>query len=57
MSCGHCKSAVANALTELEGVKNVTVYLETRTVDVEVDKTKVTDSQMRDAIEGYDVKA
>jgi copper chaperone len=59
MTCGHCKSAVTNALTELEGVKNVTVHLETGTVDVEVDESKVSESEMREAIEeqGYDVKA
>jgi copper chaperone len=59
MTCGHCKSTVTNALTELEGVKNVTVHLETGTVDVEVDESKVSESEMREAIEeqGYDVKA
>jgi copper chaperone len=59
MTCGHCKSAVTNALTEIEGVKNVVVHLEEGTVDVELDSSKVTRSQMREAIEdqGYDVKA
>ncbi|KZE68772.1 copper-binding protein [Fictibacillus phosphorivorans] len=59
MTCGHCKAAVTNALNELDGVKNVVVHLETGNVDVEVDSTKVTDAEMREAIEeqGYDVKA
>lgn len=59
MTCGHCKAAVTNALTELDGVKNVVVHLETGNVDVEVDSSKVTDAAMREAIEdqGYDVKA
>ncbi|MED1864798.1 copper chaperone CopZ [Fictibacillus nanhaiensis] len=58
MTCGHCKAAVTNALNELDGVKNVVVHLETGKVDVEVDSSKVTDADMREAIEdqGYDVK-
>ncbi|MET3729658.1 copper chaperone [Fictibacillus halophilus] len=58
MTCGHCKAAVTNALNELEGVKNVVVHLETGKVEVEVDSSKVTDEDMREAIEdqGYDVK-
>ncbi|MBY6037867.1 copper chaperone CopZ [Fictibacillus nanhaiensis] len=58
MTCGHCKSAVANALSDLEGVKNVVVHLEEGTVEVEVDASQITDSQMIEAIEeqGYDVK-
>ncbi|WP_137790797.1 copper chaperone CopZ [Bacillus sp. E(2018)] len=58
MTCGHCKAAVTNALNELDGVKNVVVHLETGKVDVEVDSSKVTDAEMREAIEdqGYDVK-
>lgn len=58
MTCGHCKAAVTNALNELDGVKNVVVHLETGKVEVEVDSSKVTDADMREAIEeqGYDVK-
>lgn len=39
-------------------MKNVLVYLEQGTVEVEVDSSKVSDSDMREAIEdqGYDVK-
>jgi copper chaperone len=59
MTCGHCKSAVTKALTELDGVKNVVVHLETGKVDVEVDPSKVSVAEMREAVEeqGYDVKA
>ncbi|WNB91345.1 copper chaperone CopZ [Bacillus sp. NEB1478] len=58
MTCGHCKSAVTKALTELDGVKNVVVHLESGKVDVEVDLSKVTVAEMREAVEeqGYDVK-
>ncbi|WP_416731802.1 copper chaperone CopZ [Fictibacillus sp. JL2B1089] len=58
MTCGHCKVAVTNALNELDGVKNVVVHLETGKVEVELDSSKVTEAEMREAIEdqGYDVK-
>ncbi|MGM0806340.1 MAG: copper chaperone CopZ [Bacillota bacterium] len=58
MTCGHCKAAVTNALNEIDGVKNVVVHLETGKVEVEVDSSKVTEAEMREAIEdqGYDVK-
>ncbi|MBD7963811.1 copper chaperone CopZ [Fictibacillus norfolkensis] len=58
MTCGHCKAAVTNALNELNGVKNVVVHLETGKVEVELDSSKVTDAEMREAIEdqGFDVK-
>ncbi|WP_044892959.1 copper chaperone CopZ [Bacillus alveayuensis] len=58
MTCGHCKMAVTNALSELEGVKQVEVHLEKGTVDVEYDETKVNVEKMKEAIEeqGYDVK-
>jgi len=58
MTCGHCKAAVTNALNELDGVKNVVVHLETGKVEVELDSSKVTEAEMREAIEdqGYDVK-
>lgn len=58
MTCGHCKAAVTNALNELDGVKNVVVHLESGKVEVELDSSKVTEAEMREAIEeqGYDVK-
>ncbi|MED4972136.1 copper chaperone CopZ [Geobacillus proteiniphilus] len=58
MTCGHCKAAVTNALTELDGVKHVEVHLEEGTVDVDFDETKVSVEQLKKAIEeqGYDVK-
>jgi copper chaperone len=58
MTCGHCKNAVTKALTELDGVRNVVVHLETGKVEVDADTSKVTDADMREAVEeqGYDVK-
>ncbi|MFQ5554093.1 MAG: heavy-metal-associated domain-containing protein [Acidimicrobiia bacterium] len=32
--CGHCKSSIEGAVGELDGVSNVDVSIETRTVDV-----------------------
>ena len=58
MTCGHCKSAVEGALSELEGVKSADVNLDANHVNVEYDEAKVTESSMVEAIEdqGYDVK-
>ncbi len=35
MTCGHCEKAVKNALGEIDGVKNVSVNLDTKEVEVE----------------------
>ncbi|MCM3737024.1 copper chaperone CopZ [Bacillus cytotoxicus] len=58
MTCNHCKMAVTNALTELEGVQNVEVQLQEGTVNVEYDEAKVDVEKMKEAIEdqGYDVQ-
>lgn len=57
MTCNHCKMAVTNALTELEGVQNVEVQLQEGTVNVEYDEAKVDVEKMKEAIEdqGHDV--
>ncbi|MEN1937427.1 copper chaperone CopZ [Paenibacillus sp. 102] len=58
MTCNHCKMAVTNALTELDGVQNVEVHLQEGTVNVEYDDTKVDVEKVKEVIEdqGYDVK-
>ncbi|WP_410982172.1 copper chaperone CopZ [Bacillus cereus] len=58
MTCNHCKMAVTNALTELEGVQNVEVHLQEGTVNVKYDDTKVDVEKVKEVIEdqGYDVK-
>ncbi|ENQ3107441.1 copper chaperone CopZ [Bacillus cereus] len=58
MTCNHCKMAVTNALTELEGVQNVEVQLQEGTVNVEYDEAKVDVEKMKETIEdqGYDVQ-
>ena len=57
MTCGHCESAVNGALTELDGVKEVEVHLQTGKVNIVYDESKVNETQLKDAIEdqGYDV--
>ncbi|MBO8156795.1 MAG: copper chaperone CopZ [Bacillaceae bacterium] len=57
MSCGHCEKAVKGALTELDGVESVEVYLDSGKVEIAYDESKVSREQMAEAIEeqGYDV--
>ncbi len=57
MSCGHCVNAVANALTALSGIAEVSVDLPLKTVTVDFDEDMVTLEMMKKAIEeeGYEV--
>ena len=57
MSCSHCVNAVTKAIRGLEGISNVDVDLEAKTVTVGYDIDKVTLIAIKDAIEeeGYDV--
>lgn len=58
MSCSHCVNAVTKAVGGLEGVLNVEVDLDAKTVTVEYDADKVNLDNIKEAIEdeGYDVK-
>jgi copper chaperone len=58
MTCNHCKSAVTNALKELNGVQEVDVNLEKGSASVKYEEGKVTEEDMKNAVEdqGYDVK-
>jgi copper ion binding protein len=58
MSCMHCVNSVKNAVGDIDGVENVDVNLEDKTVIVEYDSDKVKQSSIKIAIEdvGYDVK-
>ena len=53
MSCEHCTAAVAEELTAVQGVKSVTVDLETKLVEVTGDA--LDDAALRAAIDeaGY----
>lgn len=57
MSCSNCEKAIKNALTNLEGVRNVAVDLEEATVTVNFDESVITLGDLRVEIEnqGYDV--
>lgn len=58
MTCGHCKKAVEDALSKLDGVSKAEVNLDAGQVDVTFDESKVTIEAMKKAIEdqGYDVE-
>ncbi len=55
MSCGHCKMAVHNAVTGINGVKNATVDLETGRVTVTCERGMVSKEDLKKVIEeeGY----
>lgn len=55
MSCQHCVMAVSNALFEIEGVENVQIQLESKSVLVQGEN--LSEEAIRDAIDeaGYDV--
>lgn len=56
MSCGHCVRHVEEALTEINGIKNVLVSLEGKFAQVEL-TDEVSDDEIKAAIEdaGYEV--
>ena len=55
MTCGHCQSAVQNALRRQAGVRAATVDLEGGTARVEYDPAAVSPDQLAAAVaeEGY----
>lgn len=58
MTCGHCKSAVEQAVGKIPGVASVTVSLERKEAEVSYDEAKTAPEAFKDAIEdiGFDVK-
>ncbi len=58
MSCNHCKMRVEKALSELEGVNNVSVDLEAKKATLDI-VGEVGDAILKEAVEdaGYDVTA
>jgi copper ion binding protein len=52
ISCGHCKSSIEGAVSELDGVDKVEVTIDARTVDVAFDDSTVNQAAIVDAIEG-----
>jgi len=57
MSCGHCQAAVEKAVQGLAGVSEVKVDLAGKKVEVEYEPGKVTEEEIKNAIEdqGYEV--
>ena len=55
ISCGHCRVAITGEVTQVDGVNNVSVDLESKVVTVT--GAGVDDAAVRDAIDeaGYDV--
>lgn len=56
ISCGHCKTSIEGAVSELSGVETVEVNIDKRTVDIAFGESLATETII-DAIEsqGYDV--
>jgi copper chaperone len=59
MSCGHCKAAIEGELYKLSGVEYSNANLEEGTVKVFYDEGRVSEEQLKGAIEdaGYAVTA
>jgi copper chaperone len=57
MSCGHCKDAIEGELNKLSGVEYSNANLEEGTVKVYYDDGRMSEEQLKDAIEdaGYAV--
>jgi copper chaperone len=57
VSCNHCKRAIEDVLSALDGVEKVDVDVERKTVDVSFDDARVAEGAVRDALagEGYPV--
>ena len=57
VSCGHCKTAIEQALVPLAGVQEANVDIEAKNVDVAYDDAVIDRSGVVRAIEaaGYDV--
>ena len=58
MSCGHCKAAVEGEISKLAGVEHSDADFENNTVEVRYDEGRVTNSDIREAVEraGYEVR-
>jgi len=58
MSCGHCVKAVTNALSAIQGVKDVKVSLEDKSAQVVYDDELTSVGELESTIieEGYQIK-
>lgn len=57
MHCRSCEMLIKDAVTEIDGVKSVSISLEKNTATIDYDDKKVKDAQIKKAIEkeGYKV--
>lgn len=57
MSCGHCVMHVKNAVSELDGVESCDVDLNSETMCVNYDESKVSFEDMKEAVgeAGYEL--
>lgn len=57
MTCGHCVNTINRALSSLPGIKSYNTTLESKSSEVEYDENKLTDQDVKSAIEewGYRV--
>ena len=51
MKCPHCKEKVENALKGLDGVASAVVSLPDHNVAVDYDENKVSEAQMKEAVD------
>jgi copper chaperone len=52
MSCGHCKAAVEGELNKISGMMYSKADVEKGTVEVSFDDSKVSNEDLKEAIEG-----
>lgn len=57
MTCGHCVSRITNEINTLEGIREVNVSLEKKTINVDYDEKAVKSEKIIEAIveAGYDL--
>jgi copper chaperone len=58
MSCSHCEHTIKGAVTGLDGVGDIVIDLEQKTVTVSYNPGKVTEDSIKNTIEdkGYNVE-
>lgn len=59
VSCGHCKTAVENALQPLQGIESVVVDVDAKTVTVDYEPPHISRDRIESALAaiGYPVSA
>lgn len=57
ISCGHCKSSIEGAVSELSGINSVEVNIDPKTVNLSFDDATISLDAIIETIEdqGYDV--